>query len=715
MKIRFLLLIPLLFLSISSFSQAPKLNSDSIFKLLAKSGKNDTNKVKLMLEYSRCFFQKNLDTVLHYNTQALEIADKINFGYGIARALNGIAMYYWLTNKPDQAIPTFHKAVTQAEKDKNFDLIAMVTNNLGVYYGKLGLLDSAEKYHKLAIHAGNMLQDRSRYVKAVADLGMIYFNRGNYVDAMQYILEAKNVYEKEHRSYELIVTYNRMGLIYYQINDFNQAMSAYRLGLKVNESLGDINLEMSILQNIGLLYHEVKKDFDSAKIYLTRVLEMAIQNNNQENILSTKVNLGNIAFEKLNFQEALSLYTEAYASPLIPNRIYERTAILVNLATVYLNLGDLKKAEEYVKQGFKLANEQKLLRFEKNAVRTMGDIESRKKNYKKAFEYYVRYSSLLDTLGNEVIKQKVAEAVFQDALKQKETQNALLQMDNELKKQTIQSQWYIIGGVILILILGLILLMVILKNNRQQRALNRLLDRKNKELEELNITKDKFISIIAHDLKSPFNSLLGFLTDMDEHFDDYDEPMKRDIIGKLKKSSHNTYNLLVNLLDWTQSQRGQIKILAKKFPVGEVIHEIFGILSNRANAKQQQLISEVDPGIQIHSDPQIIKAILINLVNNAIKFTPSNGKINVSIHREKNSMRFEVSDTGIGIPLSQIENLFRIDAQYRRLGTENEPGTGLGLVMCREYIKILGGEIGVKTEEGKGSTFYFTIPVNPEL
>lgn len=146
--------------------------------------------------------------------------------------------------------------------------------------------------------------------------------------------------------------------------------------------------------------------------------------------------------------------------------------------------------------------------------------------------------------------------------------------------------------------------------------------------------------------------------------------------------------------------------------VDEIIHEVFGVLSTRAHSKYQYLTSEVDPGLRIHSDPQIIKAILINLVINAIKFTLVNGKICLRIHRENGHLRFEVSDNGIGIPASQIENLFRIDTQFRSPGTENEPGTGLGLVMCREYVEILGGEIGVNTEEGKGSTFYFTIPVN---
>jgi signal transduction histidine kinase len=317
---------------------------------------------------------------------------------------------------------------------------------------------------------------------------------------------------------------------------------------------------------------------------------------------------------------------------------------------------------------------------------------------------------LQDTLGNELVKQKVAEAVFRNTLKQKETENTLLLKDNELHVKTIYNQRVLIGAVALILLLLLLLLFIIIRNSRSQKAMNLILDHKNKELEELNITKDKFISIIAHDLKSPFNGLLGLLTELDEHYNDFDENTRHSIINRLKKSSYNTFNLLVNLLDWSKSQQGQMKSNPTVIDLEVIVSEVFTLLATRASMKNQQLTANIGVTPGFHADPQIIKAILINLVNNAIKFTPTGGRITVNATKADKEVLIEVEDTGIGIPEREIPNLFRIDCQYKRNGTDNEPGTGLGLVMCREYVTLLGGTVGVKSREGTGSRFLVRLP-----
>jgi len=168
--------------------------------------------------------------------------------------------------------------------------------------------------------------------------------------------------------------------------------------------------------------------------------------------------------------------------------------------------------------------------------------------------------------------------------------------------------------------------------------------------------------------------------------------------------------LLENLLDWAQIQRGKIRSIPENTSVHELTTEVLTILSTRASEKKHKLINETETALRIHSDPKLLKVVLINLVNNAIKFTPENGLIMVRSHMEGGFIRIEVSDNGIGIPASEVKKLFVIDAQYQRPGTMDEPGTGLGLVMCREFVNILGGEIGINSEVEKGSVFYFTIP-----
>jgi signal transduction histidine kinase len=308
------------------------------------------------------------------------------------------------------------------------------------------------------------------------------------------------------------------------------------------------------------------------------------------------------------------------------------------------------------------------------------------------------------------MRDKVAEAMFKLALKQAESEKVLLIKDVQINRQTLYIQWFIVGGTGVVLILTIILMIVVIRNSKKQKLLNESLDIKNKQLQELNVTKDKFITIIAHDLKSPFNALLGFLTELDENYLDYDEKTRHDIIHKLKKSSYSTFNLLINLLDWSQSQQGKFVSAPKDFRLDKVVEEVVTVLSNRAVHKKQTITTEFDDGLVVHSDPQMVKSILINLVNNAIKFTPTGGKIRVGAISDEKALHIAVEDTGIGIPKEEIGNLFRLDSRFNRKGTEQEPGTGLGLVMVHEYVTMLGGNIEVESEEGKGSKFVVTMP-----
>ncbi len=302
--------------------------------------------------------------------------------------------------------------------------------------------------------------------------------------------------------------------------------------------------------------------------------------------------------------------------------------------------------------------------------------------------------------------------MFTNALQQKENENLLLQKDIKIKHKTIQNQQLFVVIAAIILVLGSLLFLVIARNNRKQRALNQVLDQKNNELYELNQTKAKLYSVIAHDLRSPFSGLLGILTELDENFEKYDEEAKHKMVNSLKRSSHNTFNLLVNLLDWTRFQRGKVEVHPAEINIKGILQEVCVVLLSRAEAKNQSLNDESDESLQIFTDPDILKSVLLNLTNNAIKFSRIGGVITLKANRLNQHIRFEVADNGIGIPQDEIAGLFSIDMKFQRLGTAKEPGTGLGLLMCKEFVGLLGGEIGVESKPDVGSVFWFTIPHN---
>jgi signal transduction histidine kinase len=237
----------------------------------------------------------------------------------------------------------------------------------------------------------------------------------------------------------------------------------------------------------------------------------------------------------------------------------------------------------------------------------------------------------------------------------------------------------------------------------------------NNKLYELNASKDKFFSIIAHDLKNPFNTILGLSELLKDETKSGNLETIDEYSGMIYNSAAQTLRLLENLLEWANSQRGKISFNPIPIKLKELFNEEFSVLNDMARGKNIELKSSLFDNLTIIADKNMIKTILRNLISNAIKFTHKNGKVGVKAMAINNQVEISVSDSGIGMTKETIAKLFRIDANQSTPGTENEKGTGLGLVLCKEFIEKHGGKIWVESESGKGSTFKFSIPldINP--
>ena len=235
---------------------------------------------------------------------------------------------------------------------------------------------------------------------------------------------------------------------------------------------------------------------------------------------------------------------------------------------------------------------------------------------------------------------------------------------------------------------------------------------KNKELQIIIAEKDKFFSIITHDLKSPFNSILGFSELLVANAREKNYGSIEEFTTAIHQSSQRAMDLLSNLMEWAQSQTGRMIFSPKVFNLAELIDEIVSMLESAAFQKKIQIKKVTPPETIVYADKAMVSTILRNLISNAIKFSYPGGEISVSVTKNINGLDVAVSDTGIGIPKEIIGKLFQVDQNITTPGTQNEQGTGLGLILCKEFIEKHGGKIGVESEPGKGSKFYFNIP-NP--
>ncbi len=230
------------------------------------------------------------------------------------------------------------------------------------------------------------------------------------------------------------------------------------------------------------------------------------------------------------------------------------------------------------------------------------------------------------------------------------------------------------------------------------------------ELKQLNATKDKFFSIIAHDLRNPFITLLGFSDLLISDFGELTDEEKIYYITEMKKSAEISHNLLQNLLQWSRSQTGRIEFNPQKLDLHDVISCNVELLKASAERKQIKILSEIPKLTYVSADEDMLNTIIRNLLTNSLKFTNKDGKIEINCIHQNSNFQIFISDTGVGMNDKVKANLFRLDVSQSTFGTENEAGTGLGLILCKEFVEKHGGTISVESEVGKGSKFCITLP-----
>jgi signal transduction histidine kinase len=249
------------------------------------------------------------------------------------------------------------------------------------------------------------------------------------------------------------------------------------------------------------------------------------------------------------------------------------------------------------------------------------------------------------------------------------------------------------------------------KAQTQLLAAHDELKEKNAQLAELNASKDKFFSIIAHDLRGSFGTLLGFAQLVTENIDDYSKERIKTFVGRVRSSAERLYALLENLLTWSRIQRGIMKGAPRDINLFVMVRDNLQLALDKAEQKQIRLQNSVPEDCRVYADMSMVDTVLRNLISNALKFTPMDGRIDVAAgpYNER-MMAISVTDTGVGIPEEQLPELLRIDTQYKTSGTEGEQGSGLGLILCKELVEHNQGQLWVTSQAGEGTTFTFTLP-----
>jgi len=293
----------------------------------------------------------------------------------------------------------------------------------------------------------------------------------------------------------------------------------------------------------------------------------------------------------------------------------------------------------------------------------------------------------LDFRPNRITNNKLVISII-DVTEQRRTQEALNNYLEEIKESKSKIE----------------------KKNEELNNLNKALKESEQKLKELNEDKDKFFSILAHDLRTPFNALLGLSEFVIQEYNELSSDEVIKIVKDINSAGQNLFRLLENLLSWSRLTSGRADFNPEKVDLYGIALQAVLLLKQTAEKKEISLKNSIQKNSFVFVDETMIESVIENLITNAIKFTPRKGSIEISSKELTDAYQISISDTGVGISEENLQKLFRMDVHFTEYGTEREKGSGLGLLLCKEHVQKNGGKIWVESEEGKGSTFYFTVP-----
>jgi len=515
--------------------------------------------------------------------------------------------------------------------------------------------------------------------------------------------------------------YNKAANTYWALNDLENAKALFKKALQMAEKIGNHNAIYILNTNLGLINTETIT-FQEALEHFVKAGESAQQLNRKQDYATSLLNQANVLYEMEKFNDAIELLenAESIAKEANDSRMLRNTYSI--FAKVYDKLNMREESTKYFNLFAALTRkiqQEEIQRKEDEAKQMVSQATTRVREVEA--EKQATERELVERDMELVQKQRMLEETEQITREQL-MQIDLLNKERELQQAIISHQNQMrniyLGAIVLILIFSA----YIMYSYNEKKKANHLLQQKNTEisrqnleiqeqaqqLRELNNLKDKLFSIISHDLRSPLGSLITLLNLTQEGY--FTEEGFRDVIDELSKNVGYTSELLENLLRWAQSQMQGLKVIPSTFNIRDVAEDKLRLYEEQAQNKGITLKNQIDPQMAVYADSAMIELVFRNLIANAIKFCDKGSVVTTTASHSNGMVMVSVSDTGKGISSENLKKLFGREIFSTR-GTSNEKGTGLGLLLCKDFVTLNGGEIWAKSVEGVGSEFFFTLPL----
>lgn len=617
----------------------------------------DSGSIRTYNSLSRQFLAREPEKALDFSTKALEAARRLDFKPGIAESMANLGQFYLDQGNTGIALEYFNSYQQIAAEMQDSLLLADAYTRLGTLHRQQRRLDQALAYYKDAIQIAEERRDYELMGKCYKHIGGVYYYQKEYTLANRYFFRSIQ-YLPQTDNAEYAAVLNNIGVVFKAEKKYREALVYFKQVLEIVQTLHNIRDASVVMMHIGEIY-QLYNDYDLAEMYYLQALEAARQVHAMERIAETHQNLARLYEDKED-------YKRAYQSQSLVTAYKDTLARLEQ----HISLEEANKKLETER------SEKLFSQFLKDK-----ELELLNEEYKVSRLKISQKNSLILLIGAVSLLVSMLAVVFYQRNQLKKRQNQQLEDENQHTYS----------------------------HNQQLQIMNEKLRKSELELKCLNETKDKFFSIISHDLRSPLYTLAGFIQIMKKDIGSFSaEEISRFSI-QMERSLQGVTSLLDNLFQWATQQSGLIQFAPAEFKLNKIVDESIQLLQATANLKKISLQQEVGD-IKLKADVQMIRLILRNLLANAIKFTGKEGKVWVSATAAEGEVVIIVADNGIGISEKDQKKLFGKKSIYTQRGTENEKGSGLGLLLCKEFIELHQGRIEVKSSPGKGTSFIIYLP-----
>lgn len=642
---------------------------DSLKKIL-DTKPADTARVRILTQISKLYSFEDATLSNKYSNDAIQLAEKVD--------------------NPKYKVIAYHNAANLLTSSGNYS--------------------TALKFDNLALENDIALRDSVMISMDYNNIGDDYYDLGEYDDAFFYFTQSHRIAAAVPDSFRMLIALHNVGRVFKQLGQYDQALSHLNLSMSMSEEHKDrVGIPYGLNEIGDVLMRKGK--YDSALLVFSKAL--VLTRNEREHILESSVltRIAEVHVHLKDFKKADAYYDSAHM-------IHSRSKNRFGMAEVELGRGGvLTRERRYDEALVKIENSLAMAKslnarvLEIKCYFELSSLWELKNDHKKALTYYKQYKQLEDTLFSQEMQGKLLRDQIRFETEARESQSARKQA---LLEDALKKQQFVRNILVVVMALAGIVLITVYRSGQRRRKINMLLlqhqdemEKRSEELERLNQVKDKFFSIISHDLRSPINALAGLLDLLDKGAVKPEEMHKH--TQELKVRFNHTRTLLNNLLDWTLLQMDKLNLQAAKINLHRIVEENIQLLTS-VQDKNIRIVNSVPNNAIGFADSNTINLVIRNLMTNAIKFTNDGGQVLISAEEKGFEWLFSVKDNGVGIKPEVLNILFDKTAPYTTRGTANEKGTGLGLILCKEFIEKNGGKIWAESEEGQGSTFWFTLP-----